>query len=203
MRYAIGLDQATLCGYAVLDEAGGRVASGVWNLAPREGQGAGFRFVRFVGLFRKLREDHGLTGQNAIVMYEQSFSGQRGGDGAMHVSGAEINGGLVAHIQYQCEVAGIPYWPIHYATVKKFATGSGSAAKLRMVQAANSQWHLDLPFTVPELGAMTRGKNPKPKLPTFPGGSDNEADALWIAYAGLRTREGFHPGVPSLGGAGR
>lgn len=187
MRYAVGIDQATHCGWAVLDETGTRVASGVWDLSIRKGEGAGMRFVRFTGHLLTLCRSLFLDADNCLVFYEESFAGAN--------NASEIAGGLIGVIQLQCETKRIPYAAIHYGTVKKWATGTGRASKLRMVQAANSHWHLNLPYVEPPLGAMTGGKKPKLKEPTFPGGSDNEADALWIAWAGLCTNTEFTPGI--------
>lgn len=180
LEYVVGLDQATKCGYAVLDASGARIVSGVWDLSPRTGEGAGFRFVRFVGYLRQLLDKLGINGQNGLIFYEQSFAGPN--------NASEIAGGLISHIEYQGEIRGIPYSAIHYGTVKKIATGNGHAGKLRMVTAANQQFGLNLPYTVPPAVALS--KDGKPKLPSFPGGSDNEADALWIAWAGLQQVNG-------------
>ena len=168
--FFIGLDQATKCGYAVLDDAGNRVCSGVWDLTIRPGEGAGFRYVRFVGYLRQLWSSLDLNGKNAVLAFEKSVPIAGG-------NSSEVGGALIGHIQYQAEVKGIPYQAIHYATVKRMAV-TGRASKLEMVQAANARW--GLAFVV----RPTR-INPKTKRQeyAFDGGCDNEADALWIADA--------------------
>lgn len=174
--YFVGIDQATRCGYAVLDAQGDRLASGTWDLGVRPGEGAGFRYVRFVGYFRQLLDSFGLDGKNTVVAYEQAVP-MRGGNSS------EIGGALIGHLQYQCEVRKVPYEGIHYATVKRLAIG-GRARKTDMIDAANSRWGLDLEWR--ETGEDPNGR---PRF-VFPGGSDNIADALFIADACRRRLSG-------------
>lgn len=174
MKYVVGIDQATHCGYAVLDIGGQRLASGVWDVSPRPGEGAGFRFVRFVGLFRQLLDSFGIKHDTGLVFYEQPISYGHEGNRSPN----DVGAALVSHIQYQCEMRGLPYSPVAAATAKK-AAGSGRNGKLDMVREANSRWGLSL-------RSEPRSPDPKTGKPrwAFPGGSDNEADALWIAEAG-------------------
>lgn len=173
----IGIDQATACGYAVLNADGGRIVSGVWDLSPRRGEGDGFRYVRFVGLFRKLLESVGAEEGNAVVAYERPVA--FGHSQARSVD--QVGPALVGHILYQTEVRKIPYTAIAIATAKA-AAGSGKFSKLQMIDAANQKWRLKLGYVV----SHAFDKNGRPKPPKFPGGSDNEADALWIAEAARR-----------------
>ena len=66
--------------------------------------------------------------------------------------------------------------------MKKHATGSGRAEKAAVVQAANTRWGLALPINY-HLGEVhLKGRKiGQPMETTFPGFSDNVADALWIA----------------------
>lgn len=177
MAYTVGIDQATQCGYALLDERGQRLTSGTWDLSIGKGEGAGYRFVRFVGYLRGLLDNFALGPENGLIFFEQPINyGQSGARGRDPVGPA-----LVGHLQYQAELRGIPYSPIAIASAKATAS-SGRASKAEMVEAANRRWGLKLPIAYPPPGALdSKGK---PKLPTFPGGSDNEADALWIAETG-------------------
>lgn len=143
-RY-IGIDPATLCGWAVLDEEGRDLASGTWSLERRRGDGAGMLYVRFERLFRELLD----PAPGAVVAYEQQANRFAGS--------AHIGLGLISHIQRICEELNVPYSGVAFATVKKHATGRGSANKEAMVLAARERF-----------GAVA---------------DDNEADALWIADA--------------------
>jgi Holliday junction resolvasome RuvABC endonuclease subunit len=68
---------------------------------------------------------------------------------------AHVYGAIVGAIQEECEVRVVPYQGIPVGTIKKQATGKGSANKEAMVAAAKARW------------------------PEFDG-DDNEADARWI-----------------------
>jgi crossover junction endodeoxyribonuclease RuvC len=121
----LGIDPGTKCGWAVLKD-GKRVASGVWNLAPRRHEGGGMRFVRLVVY---LKEIEAL--EIDAVGYEEVRR-------HMGVDAAHIYGGIVATIQTWCESAKPqrPYLGIPVATAKKVATGKGNAKKEAMVAAA-------------------------------------------------------------------
>lgn len=75
---------------------------------------------------------------------------------------AHIYGGIVAIITGRCELRKIPYAGIPVGTVKKLATGKGNADKAAMIAATTARW------------------------PEF-SGDDNEADARWIALAGMQS----------------
>lgn len=74
---------------------------------------------------------------------------------------AHIYGGIVATIQAFCVEREIDYCGVPVGTVKKLATGKGNADKSAMLAAANARW---------------------PNMPTT---DDNEADARFIALAGV------------------
>jgi len=74
------------------------------------------------------------------------------------VDAAHIYGGIVGQITALCEENNIPFSAIPVKTAKKIATGKGNASKEEMIEAANNQWNLQLT-------------------------DDNEADAIWMAYA--------------------
>jgi len=78
----------------------------------------------------------------------------------MGTDAAHIYGGILAIIESECEVMALPYAGVPVGKVKKFATGKGNASKADMIAAAKERW---------------RGWE----------GDDNEADARWIAAAGL------------------
>lgn len=130
MAVFIGIDPATSCGWAVLNETGERLASGVWKLDARAGDGAGMRYVRLERLFRELLEAYPI---NARVAYEHSVNHRSG-------ASAAIFGGIVATITRICEELQIPYCAANYATVKKVATGRGNSGKSEMTKAAHARW---------------------------------------------------------------
>lgn len=76
------------------------------------------------------------------------------------VDAAHIYGGIIAVIQEECESMGVPYRATPVKTVKRLATGRGNASKEEVLKATIRRW------------------------PDFRG-DDNEADARWIALAGL------------------
>ena len=130
MTYYIGIDPATKCGYAVLDEDGKRLASGTWGLERRKGDGAGMLYVRFERLFRELL----LAYRGAVVAYEQQANRFAGS--------AHVGLGIIAHLQRICEEEQVPYTGVTFSTVKKHATGKGNADKAAMIQHAERRWGL-------------------------------------------------------------
>lgn len=170
----VGIDPGTKCGWAVLDTStGARLGSGVWDISNRPGEGAGFREVRFVSSLRRLLDAY----PEAVVMYEAPVSiGTFAGGSA-----AELSGALRGLLRYHCETRRPPvaYSTVNISAVKRIATGSGNAKKGRMVLAANARWGMELRI---EEGPINK-KSGKP-TERYPGGSDNEADALWVAETG-------------------
>lgn len=181
MAVYVGLDPATISGWGVLNEHGDRLASGVWDCSNRPGDGAGMRLVRFNGSLRRLLE---AFPEDPRVFYERGVYRDfnvLGPDGrprkVANAASRDLAGELIGQILYICEVKRVPYARVDPMTVKK-AAGSGRLKKEQMVIEANSRW--------PELGIQIRYPAPtaKNQLPAFPGGRDNEADALWVAEAG-------------------
>lgn len=171
----LGIDPGTKCGWAALDTpTGQRLASGVWDISIRPGEGAGFREVRFISLLRQLLNAY----PDAVVFYEAPVTiGTFAGGSA-----AELSGALRGLLRYHCETRrpAVAYAPVNISTVKRIATGSGNAKKGRMVLAANAKWP-PLALRV-EPGPINK-KTGKP-TERYPNASDNEADALWIAETG-------------------
>ena len=127
----IGIDPGSNCGWAVLDDAGGRVASGTWKLSGGRFDGAGMRFVR---LDRHLRELFSAT-DDVVLGFEEVRR-------HMGTDAAHIYGGVVATVTRVCEELQVPYAGVPVGTVKKAATGRGNAGKLEMVEAAETRWAL-------------------------------------------------------------
>lgn len=172
-HYIIGLDLGTKCGWAVLGNGvltpvGKRIASGTWNFSVKRHEGGGMRYVRFDKAIRELLDKwcfdispHGKDLRHSPsvsvhVAYEE-VRRHRG------VSAAHVYGGLMATLQAELEVRGVPYTSIPVGTVKKHATGKGNASKEQMMTSAKKQWE-DEGWELQD---------------------DNEADALWVASAYL------------------
>jgi Holliday junction resolvasome RuvABC endonuclease subunit len=151
MTYFIGIDPGTKCGWAVLDEDGSKVASGVFDLSSKRHEGGGMRYVRARTAFLELHMAYG----GAIWAYEE-VRRHRG------TSAAHVYGGIVSQLTALLEERGRPYTAIPVGTIKKTATGKGNASKQAMMNAAERKWG-------------TGNAN----WSTLE--SDDEADALWCA----------------------
>lgn len=172
----VGIDPGTACGWAILTMDGARVGSGVWDLAARRHEGGGMRFLRLRKYLDALADSEAIC----AVAYEEV----RGHQG---VDAAHIYGGIIATLAAWCEELAIPYQGQPVGTVKKLATGNGAAGKVKMVETANNQWDMNIPICAQTLTAKD-GKDTT--VYSFPGGGDNEADALWIAEALRRSLGG-------------
>lgn len=143
----LGIDPGTTCGWAMRTE--NMMQSSTWDLTARRHEGGGMRFLRLRS-YLKTMLDMGTVG---ALFYEEVRM-------HMGVDAAHVYGGVIAVISEECESRKIPYGGIHYAQVKKLATGKGNASKEMMLEAAHVKW------------------------PDFTGTSFDEADARWIAEAG-------------------
>lgn len=145
----LAIDPGTRCGWAVRYAVG--MESGTWDLGAKRFEGGGMRFVRLRAYLTEL-----LDKVKPDVVVVEEIHRHMGADAA-HLYGA-----IVGLIQEECErrEPKVPYSSVHWATVKKLATGKGNAKKDAMLAAANARWQLQL--------------GPK---------DENEADARWIAEA--------------------
>jgi len=121
----LSLDLATLTGWATNIE--GR-RSGTIEFELKRGESPGMRFLR---LRAWLISIYGLLGEIDVISYEQAH--HRGG----HATACCV--GLVTEVQAFAAEKGIELMPVHTATLKKWATGSGRANKDDMVQAAKDR----------------------------------------------------------------
>lgn len=140
----LSLDLGTHLGWAVRMPSGD-IASGVAELQTLRYEGGGMRWIRLY--------DHLLELHTAFDIALLSLEEVRAHDG---VTAAHIYGGFLAMVTYFCEQIKVPYTSYGVGTIKKHATGSGSASKDTMVKAANKRGH-----------RIT---------------NDNEADALGLLY---------------------
>ena len=139
------LDIATKTGWAT-NIHGKR--SGVTEFAIKRGESPGMRFLRCRAWLNEMWEL--LNPKIQLIVYEQAH--HRGG------AATAVCVGLSTEVQAFAAEHDIEIMPVHTATLKKFATGSGRAGKLDMIRAAEA-----------------RGWDPQ---------DDNEADAaLLLEYA--------------------
>lgn len=119
----LSLDLATTTGWAT--NIGSRL-SGTIKFELKRGESPGMRFLRFRAW---LREMHELTnGSMDVIVYEQAH--HRGG------AATACCVGLITEIKAFAAENEVELMPVHTATFKKFATGSGRANKMQMVVAA-------------------------------------------------------------------
>ncbi len=125
----IGIDPATHCGWAVLDEDGNRIDSGTWALASGRLEGGGMRYLRAQRRILALIDEHAPC----VLAFEEVK--RHAGTKAAHVYG-----GLIAVLMAACESRGVPFQGLGVGTVKKAATGKGNASKGDMLDAAEKRW---------------------------------------------------------------
>lgn len=124
----LGLDCATKTGWAVVDDAGVIIESGVQDFTKRRGESNGLLFLRFRNW---LQDIIGSLGPSSLVVaYEQAHF--RGG------AATEVCVGLQTRVQEVAELLKAQYVPVTTSEVKRFATGKGNADKVQMIEAAFS-----------------------------------------------------------------
>lgn len=140
----LGLDCGTHTGWAITRNDGTIFESGVQDFSKRRGESNGAMFLRFRQWLYELMTHCTIQ----FVAYELAH--HRGG------AATEIGVNLAGRVQEQCAALNIEYVGVHTGTLKKWATGSGTASKEQMMARA-----------VTFLGR--------------PPVSDDEADAVMIA----------------------
>lgn len=139
----LALDLATKTGWAVARNSE-IIESGVQDFALRRGESHGLMFLRA----RRWCLDTAKTAGAGLIAYEQAH--YRGG------ASTEVCVGLVTHVMGVAAELCLESMPIHTATLKKWATGSGTSKKPEMIAAAR----------------VKSGRYPA---------DDNEADAILLA----------------------
>ena len=149
----LALDQATTTGWAVTDDTGLILDSGVWHLADRNrtGESRGMRYIRFRA------ELHGAIQQwePDLIIHEQTLL--RGG------AATELANGFKAVILMTAAIYEVEVSCVHTSELKHWATGDGKADKAKMVLAAEG-------FCL----TQRKGGGNRPLI------DDNEADAICI-----------------------
>jgi hypothetical protein len=169
----IGLDLGTNCGYAYTNNLKIHpTLSGVWNLAPHKRglEGGGMRFVRFrQNLLELIRCSENRC---AVFFEEVKRHGIQQKKGSVQVTpqtkSAQVYGGFMYMLAAVCDEHDIPYQGLGVGEIKKSATGKGNASKERMMGEAQRKWGLH--------GQAGPEWDPE----------ENQADALWILYCGMR-----------------
>lgn len=150
----LALDQATTTGWAVTNEKGGILGSGVWHLSDknRTGESRGMRYIRFETELNRAIQ----TWNPDIIVHEQTLL--RGG------AATEIANGLKALVLKVAEEQGLDVSCVHTSELKHWATGNGAADKAHMIVAA--MWFRLFQWDGPDYHPLI---------------DDNEADATLIA----------------------
>jgi len=152
-RTLLAIDLGTTTGWA-LRSTEGLITSGTVSFRPSRYDGGGMRYLRFQNW---LAEMDRLSGPIATIFYEEVR--RHAGTDAAHVFG-----GLLATLTAWAEMRGVPYQGVPVGTIKKHATGKGTASKAAMIAAA--------------------------KAKGFSPADDNEADATAILLWAIETRGG-------------
>ena len=139
MSRVIGLDIATKTGWCVWD--GHEYVTGVIDLSPTKNEPEGVRFLKAHRAYRYL-----LSDVDAAVIERTYSRGKRT---------AEILNGLTAIALSVLEESGTEYAFVDATSLKKFATGKGTAKKPDMVREAQRTLRSD-------------------------NLTDDEADAFWL-----------------------
>lgn len=126
-----GADPATKkFGWAVLDEHGGRVASGTWLISPFEDGAMGPRLLRLFVLLGDLQLKHGPF---SAWGFEVPFSRMPGSVAKQNY----VIGCVMAWAEQYGMHAPIEVYP---SQLKKHTTGSGKAEKMDMISAISTQF---------------------------------------------------------------
>ena len=154
MPVVLAIDLGTTTGWAH-KSPDGLITSGTVSFRPSRFDGGGMRYLRFVNWLTELDR---LSGPIATIWFEEVR--RHAGTDAAHVYG-----GLLATLTAWAELRGVPYQGVPVGTIRKHATGKGTANKAAMIAAAQA-----------------RGYSPA---------DDNEADAIAILHWALETNGGM------------
>lgn len=141
MSRVLGIDPATKCGWALLDN-GARVASGTWDLSTKQHESKGMRFLKL----ERFLEEAITNSKPDLVAFEMT--------GHLKGHANEVYFGIVGIIKLVCERHELDYTSIQNSEVKKLATGVGNANKQAMVLAAKLRWGLSGNPTEDEADAL-------------------------------------------------
>lgn len=140
MIMILALDIATRTGWALLDQHG-VLSSGIEDFTPARGESHGSRFLRFRRWLRSVAQfgapdptlqPRGPLARVGVLAYERAH--HRGG------AATQLLVGFQAVVLEEAELWSAETLAVPTGTLKKFATGSGSAGKDAMVKAARDRW---------------------------------------------------------------
>ena len=114
----LAIDPGTKCGWAIDAQH-----SGVWNLKPNKFDSGGMRFVELYSQIANEISNIDLIVYERVERHSATYA-------------AHIYGGIIAVIHGIAEEHLIPYKGIPVGTIKKYATGKGSAKKEAMIRSA-------------------------------------------------------------------
>lgn len=150
----LGIDPGVNLGWAYRGQTGG-YCSGVYVLKTSRFEGGGMRFLRLRHFLDEMKTNLEASDPIEAVVFEKVKQRHKSTDAA------HCYGGIVAILTEWCESNEIPYLGIPVGTIKKTATGKGTANKEAMVSAAEIRW------------------------PGYSFITDDEADARWIVESYL------------------
>lgn len=120
----LALDLGTRTGWAMRQN--GITVSGFVDFKNGRFEGGGMRYLRFKQWLNQLYTASGDIG----AVYFEEVRRHVGTDAA------HVYGGFMGQLTAWCEARQIPYKGVPVGTIKKHATGSGSASKDLMIEAA-------------------------------------------------------------------
>lgn len=173
-RLAAGLDLGTSCGVAFAHYREGEpfdlerspVVLGRWSLGAASFESGALRFAKLYQFLSELQPD-------LLAAEEPKYSPPAGMNPrlllARCATASEFLGGLKTAAALWAEHADVPFKLYQIGTIKKFATGKGSANKVEMIEAVNTR-----------LGARVLEPEGYEN-----SGHDNVADAFWVLMLGL------------------
>lgn len=175
-RRVLGLDLASSCGATFCDLLEGRpttealLIGGQWDLGLSSHDTQSIRLIRLKQFLEVTRPD--------LIFYEEvKYTAPRPAGRmklaalvARAVSGAQVVHSLAAVLVTWAEERDIPCEAVPIGTLKKFATGKGSASKADMIRACNEKFHTD--FAVDDYDST---------------GVDNIADSMFLCAMAVQS----------------
>ncbi|MHB8110521.1 MAG: hypothetical protein ACYDHW_10875 [Syntrophorhabdaceae bacterium] len=139
----LALDCATKTGWALI-KSGEVYESGVQDFSKKRGESNGAMFLKFRQWLKQMM----IMSDPGLVVYEQAH--HRGG------AATEVCVNLTGRVQEICAASSFEYATIETRTLKKWATGKGTADKQAMIEAAKAKTGL-LPKDDNEADAILLG----------------------------------------------
>jgi len=128
----LSLDLATKTGWAAFFNH--KILSGVQEFELKRGESAGMRFLRFRAWLKTMKDN--CPGKIDLIVFEQAH--HQGGPAT------QLAVGMMTDVLAFASEIGSDTMPVHSATLKKFATGSGRCGKDEMKIAARKKGYLPI-----------------------------------------------------------